>query len=291
MEIDRGSYLGSHSASAILGRNPFVTKTDIYQQALGISKEKPQTDEMQLGLDLEPIIIKWYEKKTGFKVTRQQEFVTHPTIPYIRGHVDGIIEGNPPHGMDAKLANPFYMKEWGSEDSQIPEAYYLQAQFFCLCTGFPRWDIYLMCGTHMKNYPIEANAAIQNLIERTLVEAWTEIGNLRFMQKENPAAFTARMFEIAGQDEEAKANIVNKTWPHATDSEAAVPAEHYGLFERIMEVDQNFKAEEGNLEQLKNEMKAAMKDCPRWKGPGGEIVWAGKGTRRFYIRPNKEHKA
>lgn len=289
--IDRSTYLGSHAASAVLGRNPFSSKTDIYQQVLGIAKQKPPTDGMLIGLDLEPIVLKWYEKKAGFKVVRQQELVTHPRISFIKGHVDGIVEGDPSHGVDAKVGNPFFMREWGSEDNQIPEAYYLQAQHFMLITGFPRWDIFLMCGTHMKNYPIQANQEIQNLIEKTLVESWAEIENLRVMREKEPEAFTARMFEIAGQDEEAKANIVHATWPHATDGDIGVPSEHYGLFERLIEVNQNYEAEKGNREQLINEVKAAMKGTARWRGQGGEVAWVGKDVRKFYIRPAKEFKA
>lgn len=288
--IDRSTYLGSHAASAILGRNAFVSKVDVYQQALGIPNERKPSQSMLMGLDLEPVIGRWYENTTGFKVTRQQEFIRHPKIEFIGGHVDGIVEGEPPHGVDFKLGNPFYMKEWGSEDTQIPEAYFLQAQHFMLLTGFPRWDIFLMVGTHLKNYPIQANDDLKNLVERTLVEAWVEIENLRVMREKNPEAFAARMFEIAAQDEEAKANIVQATWPHASDNTDGVPAEHYGLFEQLMETNANYHAEEGNLEQLKNQMKAAMQTAARWRGPGGEVAWVGKGVRKFYIRPNAEMK-
>ena len=204
--IDRSTYLGSHATSAILGRNPFVGKADIYCQALGIPDGKKPSQSMQMGLYFEEHILHWYEKNTGCKVSRQQEQVTHPKYPFIAGHVDGIVEGEPPHGVDAKLGSPFYMKEWGSEDNQIPEAYYLQCQHFMLCTGYPRWDIFLMCGTHLKNYPIDANPEIQKLVEDTLVTSWAEIEELRKIKAADATEFQNRMFAIAAEDQKAKEN-------------------------------------------------------------------------------------
>jgi len=289
--MDRTTYLGSHSASSILGRNPFSGKAEVYQQALGILPEKKPSQSMQIGLDFEDKVLGWYERTTGFKIIEKQKFIFHPKCQFIGGTADGIIASDPAHGVDAKVGNPFTMKEWGSEDNQIPEAYYLQAQHFMLISGFPRWDIFLSCGTHLRNYPIEANAEIQKLIETTLVAAWAEIEELRALMQNNKAEFADRMLEIAKGDEEARANIVNRTWPYAKDLSQPCPTEHLGTFERLFEQNQILKAAEGNVEQLKNDIKAAMKDAGRWRGPGGEIAWTGKGVRKFYIRPDDEHKA
>jgi predicted phage-related endonuclease len=289
--VDRTTYLGSHAASSLLGRNPFSGKAEVYQQALGILPEKKPSQSMQIGLDFEDKVLGWYERTTGLKIAEKQKFIRHPKHEYIGGTADGIISCDPPHGVDAKVANPFYLKEWGSEDNQIPEAYYLQAQHFMLISGYARWDIFLSCGTHLKNYQIESNAEIKQLIEDTLVSAWQEITELRYLMASDNEAFAERMLEIAKGDEDARANIIKAAWPHARDLTQPCPPEHLGIFERIFEQQQIADAAEGNLAQLKNDIKAAMKDVARWRGPGGEIAWTGKGVRKLYIRPDAEHKA
>lgn len=288
---DRSTYLGSHSPAQLLGKSPWGGKVQIYQQALKILPETKPNLSMKIGLLYEEKAVELYEMVTGKKVVDRQKFYRHPICEFIGCTQDGFIDGTaeePAHGVDVKIGNPMMMKEWGDEDEQVPVQYFLQAHHFMNIRNVQRWDLFVSIGTYQKNHIIRWNQEVGQMCMKACIDAWQEIQSLKILKDKEPAVFAERMLKIAAQDEEAKAQILNATWPFGKES-AQVPEEHYGLFERMIEVYGNYTAEEGNVEQLKNQMKEAMKDVGRWKGPGGEIVWTGS-PRKFYVRPDKEHK-
>ena len=287
---DRSTYLGSHSPAALLGKHPQLGKVTIYQQALGILPKESPSLQQKIGLLYEEPAIELYEMVTGKKVIDRQKFYRHPICEFIGCTQDGFVEQTTEegHGLDVKIANPMMMREWGDEDEQVPVQYFLQAHHCMSVRNVQRWDLFVSIGTYQKNHVIRWNQDVGQMCMKSCIDAWQEIQALKVLKDKEPAVFADRMLKIAAQDEEAKAQILNATWPFAKES-AQVPAEHYGLFERMIEVYGNYKAEEGNVEQLKNQLKAAMQDVGRWKGPGGEIVWTGT-PRKFYVRPDKEHK-
>lgn len=313
---DRSSYLGSHSSSAILGVSPFAGKHDVYMEALGIAPKPPKVEEFPFwfGKTMEPIIKACYERLTGKRVVAEQAFFRSKEHPFMACHVDGLVlrddvqhspnntyqDSDPltiaARGYEAKTAHPMYWKEWGTEDDAVPQHYYLQCQHCMIVTGLRMWDLSVSLGTFFKTYPIKYDEEIASIVIKAEADAWIEIEELRkLMASEDPAVkrlFAERMFQIAQKDEEAKKQIVSTVWRKPTQKEQPVPEQYYGLFEQMMETNQNLKAEEGNYEELANKMRLAMGEWERWTGPGGVVEWRAWGqSRRFLVKPDKEHRA
>lgn len=306
MSEDRHEYLGSHSAAALLGISPWAGKADIYMLALRM--EKPMNEkrfDFWYGLEHEPLSAKCYERETGKKVVGQQMFFKSVKYPWMGCHVDGLVlkAGSPEifttaarefgedllecaeRGVEFKTAHPMHWREWGEESDQVPEQYYSQCQHNMIVTGLRVWDLCVSIGTFFRRYEIQYNEEIARAIIDAEENAWKEILLLR---KADPKTVADRLFELTKGDEEARAQIVTKLWPFSKTPEEQVPAEHYGLFERCIDVHRNYESEEGNWEQIQNEVKKAMGDVAKWTGPGGTIEWRkhGKG-RAFVVKENK----
>jgi predicted phage-related endonuclease len=188
-------------------------------------------------------------------------------------------------GAEWKTAHPQFWREWGEENDQVPESYYLQCTHNMIITGLRIWDLCVSIGTFWRRYEIAFNADIAKAIIDVEENAWKEILRLR---EADPKTVADRLFEMTKGDEEARKQIVTKLWPFPTKPQVQVPAEHYGLFERCIDVHRNYEAEDGNWQQIQNDVKKAMGDCTKWVGPGGTIEWRkhGKG-RAFVVKENK----
>jgi hypothetical protein len=46
--------------------------------------------DVQRGVALEPAILDWHQRKSGYAITRRGESVTHPTRPYVSATLDGM---------------------------------------------------------------------------------------------------------------------------------------------------------------------------------------------------------
>ena len=316
MSEDRTTYLGSHSASGLLGVSPWSGRHDVYMEALGIQSKPPKKEEFQFwfGKRMEPVIKDCYERMTGKKLVAEQAFFRSSEYPFMACHVDSLVlrddvpySTNHPYqdvdpkqiaerGYEAKTAHPMYAREWGDADDAVPQSYYLQCQHNMIITGLRVWDLAVSIGTFFKIYPIQYDPTISAVIIDTASKAWKEIQQLRkLIASEDPTdkrIASERLFQIAQKDEEAKKQIVTAIWPRPTLHEEPVPEQHYGLFVQMMETNQNLKAEEGNWEELANKLRLAMGEWERWTGPGGVVEWRAWGqSRRFLVKPDAEHKA
>jgi predicted phage-related endonuclease len=300
-EVDRHSYLGSHAPSALLGISPWAGKADVYMQALHM--EKPLSEkrfDIWYGNEHEALSAKCYERETGKKVVGQQLFFKSVKYPWMGCHIDGMVllpeiashpnvenmlqDCDPPkaaeRGVEFKTAHPMHWREWGEEDDQVPEHYYTQCQHNMIITGLRVWDLCVSIGTFFRRYEIQYNEEIAQAIIDVEAAAWKEIEELR---KADAKTVADRLFELTKGDEEARKQIVTRLWPFATKPAVQVPSEHYGMFQRCIDVHRNYKAEEGNWEEIQNEVKRAMGDCTKWTGPGGSIEWRKHGKGRAFV--------
>ena len=83
-KLARRFAIGGSEAAAVLGMSPWQSPMDVWLRKMGLVEETPdpRREEMfQLGKDMEPVIAKMYERRTGRVLT---EF---PRIEIGRAHV------------------------------------------------------------------------------------------------------------------------------------------------------------------------------------------------------------
>lgn len=152
----RRTGIGGSDAAAILGLSDYRTRYGVAcEKIYGITEDRDDAaaERVQLGKDLEPVVRRAFERKTGMTVGAGEPFVRHPDYPFIYANVDGLISGLdrsawlpivPPEIAGAgifegKTASGGAVDPWGTPaDPRVPTHYWVQGQHYMLVTG-RRW--------------------------------------------------------------------------------------------------------------------------------------------------------
>lgn len=95
------------------------------------------------GIALEPVVKALYTEVTGRPVLATPGLIAHPTLPWLAGTPDGMVEINGDLGVfEAKTLGFFKKKDWAEE--QIPLAYQIQCHLYLVLTGTEQASIAAM---------------------------------------------------------------------------------------------------------------------------------------------------
>lgn len=152
---ERRRGLGASDLPAVLGVSPWASPWSVWVDKVGLASDDDEpTDPMQLGLDLEPVIVAWFERRRrGLHVVDRQRHFEHPTIPWALATPDGLVIEV---GGDTAIAVFESKYDAGTRWDEIPEHYWVQVQWQMFVTGLdhafiatmhlafghPRFEIY-----------------------------------------------------------------------------------------------------------------------------------------------------
>src|SRR3990172_10249011 len=123
----RRTGLGSSDAAAILGIDRYRGPLDVYADKLGIESAE-QTEAMEWGLRLQPVLGRKYAEVTGRQVSDQSLTLRRASAhPYLVASLDFLVV-DPDQGegvLEGKTASAYKADEWADEP---PIYYQVQAQ-------------------------------------------------------------------------------------------------------------------------------------------------------------------
>lgn len=131
--------IGGSDAAKIAALSRWGTAYDVYQDKLGLSEPRQQTEAMKVGHRLEPMILDYYENHTGNKVKRDNDSVFSKKNPFMLATIDGIVTDK---NIIVEAKTSKYEKDWGEEGTcDIPDDYLCQVAHYCAVLNVPRADI------------------------------------------------------------------------------------------------------------------------------------------------------
>ena len=92
--MSRSKGIGGTDIGCIVGVNPWKSIMDLYLEKVGITEPQEMNEAMELGLEMEPILRKRYEKKTGHEVWTPSPGelpFTHPLYDWYKGSPDDLV--------------------------------------------------------------------------------------------------------------------------------------------------------------------------------------------------------
>ncbi|MED4461825.1 lambda-exonuclease family protein [Metabacillus fastidiosus] len=256
VDMDRDQWLearkkgiGGSDASIILGLNKWKTPFELWLEKTGqVITEEIQSDAAYFGNQLEDLVAKEFEKRSGKKVRRRNAILQHPKHDFIIANVDRMVVGEKAV-LECKTTSAYNAKEWESEE--IPESYIIQLQHYLGVLG-PEYEkgyfAVLIGGNKFVWKEIERDDELINLIFEREVEFWNHhvLGNIAPVLDGSSAAeqYLKQKYEKA-----EKGKSVDLT------SEYKEKIDHYlSLRDSIKALDEQAKEIEN---QIKNEMKDA----------------------------------
>ena len=125
--------VGGSDVAAIFGVSPWTTPLELWMIKKGRikPKEKPNTNQLEMGHLLEPIAAYWYQQKTGNIVSDDTNLYQHADHPYALANFDrrfNRASDGEPGILECKSCTYRKAGDWG--DGAIPLYYELQLRFY-----------------------------------------------------------------------------------------------------------------------------------------------------------------
>lgn len=198
----RATGIGGSEAGTILGLNQYQDAYDLWLIKTGRKEAPDLSDNMavKMGHKLEGIVADLYAEATGHTVVIDETHYRHPTMPWLVGNVDRLVEGEP-RILECKTASGFAAKQNGFGPGnvyglngevleicdQVPESYLVQVQHYMNVLNYPMADLaVLIDGRDFRIYTIERNDELISAMNAQITAFWFDsvIGG-------NPPATTA----------------------------------------------------------------------------------------------------
>jgi putative phage-type endonuclease len=166
--------IGASDIAAITNASPWGSRWSVWVDKVGLAPldDDDPSDVMQLGLDLEPVIVAWFERRhRGLHVMARQYRATHPEHDWALATLDGLIVEEGSDDLDSAVAVFESKYDAGSRWDEIPDHYRLQVQWQLAVTGL---DAAFLAVMHMAfgrpRFEVYEVARDQAMIDRLLAE-------------------------------------------------------------------------------------------------------------------------
>lgn len=188
--------IGSSDAAAVLGLSPWKTPLAVYLDKIGEAGPTEETEAMQLGLLLEPVIAKVYSDRTGHDFLAEQPFIRHERLPWLLATLDRIRDDG--RIVELKAVGARQVHEWGESGSdEVPRWYTVQVLHQMAAAGIDEADVAaLICGQELRIYHLERDEqVIATMLERE-EEFWDRVTRREppVIDPEKDARLLSRLF-------------------------------------------------------------------------------------------------
>ena len=271
--------IGGSSASVVWGCNPYRTAHDLYAACLGLAPETETTWEMENGNSFEPRIRAWYEAKTK-RTGTHTGLIRSKDYPWMIAHLDWMSTDQwtkqdlAATFAEFKIAGRYAAKEWGAPEScQVPLPYFLQGQHYSIVTGIKKWDLCVsICGDRPVIYPCEHDDDIAAELIRKERAFWHD----NVLAKVPPP--------VDGSD--SCRQLLTQIYQKSVTPIDFATGETARLLNLFFDVRQNYQAEELNIKELSNKVRAAIGEREGLKTDRGQVTWRARrdGVRVFLAK-------
>jgi putative phage-type endonuclease len=142
--LERTKGIGGSDAGVILGLNKYRTAFELWLEKTGqVEPQEVDNEAIYWGNEMENVVAKEFEKRTGKKVRRSNFMYSHQKNSFIKANVDRLVVGESAV-LECKTASAFLAKEW--ENDEIPDTYLIQVQHYLGVTGKEKGYIAVLIG-------------------------------------------------------------------------------------------------------------------------------------------------
>lgn len=153
----RRKSIGGSDAAAVLGLSKYSTPYTVWADKTGKLPDKPDSEAMRLGRDLEDYVARRWQEETGKKVRRLQAMLYNPLYPFAHADVDRMVVGEDA-GLECKTTSTLDVRQF--RGVEFPEKYYVQCVHYMAVTGAKRWYLaVLVFGRGFYTYTLERDQA------------------------------------------------------------------------------------------------------------------------------------
>lgn len=174
---ERRKGIGASEAAMVVGCSPYGDQTTLALRKLGRLPEPEQTEQMELGLLLEPVLAELFCRRTGRTIVQTQVFCRCPLDPFLSATIDGVDSCLDLVEFKTVGAWTEAAKDLGEEGTnEIPAHWITQAyqQMYCYGAGRVNFAV-LVGGQSFRLYTVERNEAAIDAMATVLRRFWAKV--------------------------------------------------------------------------------------------------------------------
>jgi len=256
---ERVKGIGGSDAGVILGLNKYRTAFELWLEKTGqVEPVEVDNEAIYWGNQMEDVVAKEFEKRTGKKVRRTNFMYSHPEYPFIKANIDRIVVGESAV-LECKTASAYLSKEW--EGNEIPATYLVQVQHYLGVTGKEKGYIAVLIGGNRFIWKeIERDEELINIIFDAEKHFW-EYHVQQFNQPVLDGSSAAEKYlkEKYGQAEENK--------------EIVLPSKCKDLLVQYEKIKSDEKLIKTAKTEIENKLKAELKDAEKGLIDHFQVTW------------------
>ena len=165
--------IGGSDAAAVVGRHPYVTPLALWLDKVH-GREVVETDRMEAGNRLEPVIREWASDLLGVSVSVPSSTIYHPLTKRMLVNLDGLLGDG--RMLECKNVDSLVWRTAEESDfvDGVFRAHWWQAQHGMEAADLPGAVVgYLIGGNDMQLRPVERDRAIGTALRQHIVRWWT----------------------------------------------------------------------------------------------------------------------
>lgn len=246
---ERQKGIGGSDAAVVLGLSKWKTPFELFlEKSDSVIPHEIQSDAAYFGSQLEDLVAKEFEKRSGKKVRRRNEILRHPEHEFILGNVDRMIVGEKAI-LECKTTSAYNLKEW--ENDEIPETYIVQVQHYLGVLGPEYKKAYfavLIGGNKFVWKEINRDEELIQLIFQKEIEFWNHhvLANIPPALDGSSAAeeYLKQKYEMA-----EKGKSVDFT------------SDYKEKIDEYLQIKNSIKSLEEQMKEIENQIKQEMKEA------------------------------
>lgn len=263
LELRRHS-IGGSDAAAIIGLSKWASPYTVWADKTGRLPDKPDTEAMRQGRDLEEYVAQRFSEATGKRVKRCNAILYNPAYPHSHADVDRMIVGENA-GLECKTTSTLDVKQF--RGVEFPEKYYAQCVHYMAITGADRWYLaVLVLGKEFHVYTLERDEAEI----RALMDAETSFWE-QYVETDTPPA---------ADGAESTTDAIRTIYADSSQS-ICILFGRETLLEEYMALKSQSKALDARIAEIQNTIMEDMQDAERGECGAYTVIWKAQERETF----------
>ena len=263
LELRRLS-IGGSDAAAIIGLSKWASPYTVWADKTGRLPDKPDTEAMRQGRDLEEYVAQRFSEATGKRVKRCNAILYNPAYPHSHADVDRMIVGENA-GLECKTTSTLDVKQF--RGVEFPEKYYAQCVHYMAITGADRWYLaVLVLGKEFHVYTLERDEAEI----RALMDAETAFWE-QYVETDSPPA---------ADGAESTTDAIRTIYADSSQS-ICILFGRETLLEEYMALKSQSKALDARIAEIQNTIMEDMQDAERGECGAYTVIWKAQERETF----------
>jgi putative phage-type endonuclease len=271
---ERSKGIGGSDAGVILGLNKYRTSFELWLEKTGqVEPVEIDNEAIYWGNEMENVVAKEFEKRTGKKVRRTNFMFTHNEHSFMKANIDRVIVGESAI-LECKTASAYLAKEWVGDE--IPATYLVQVQHYLAVTGKEKGYIaVLIGGNHFVWKEIQRDEELINMIIDAEKHFW-EYHVQQFNQPTLDGSSAAEKY-LKEKYEKAEAG-----------KEVVLPVEFKEIIVQYEKIQADEKLIKTAKTEIENKLKAELQDAETGIVDTFVVSWKNQSQQRVDSKALKE---